>query len=370
MHVILDQHVLQEALAHANNIVEKKTTIPMLAHILFEAQDDKFKITANNLDIASIDTIPATITVPGKTTVALNTFYNIIKKLKSKASVELIFSSDHNRLTIRSDLTSYELPVLSADEFPNITLNKLPYQLTMPMKDLGKLVRSVEFAMSNEETTYYLNGIYFHINHNKELCVVATDGHRLALASYTPSDSNLNFPAVIIPKKTVELISAHEKESTETVTIYLSDRQISFEFKNTFLTSRLIDGTFPDYQKVIPNHEKEFIINMQEFSNAIDRVAVVSDDKTGRSIKLSLNNDKMTISGSYVDTGNSQEVIDIEYQGQPIIFGFNARYLQHVASQFNKETEARFKFADESSPVVIYNNVDSSVLFVIMPMRV
>ena len=370
MHVVLDHHILQEALTHANSIIEKKTTIPVLSHILLEAKEASLKITATNLDMASVDTVMATVTTPGRTTVSLNTFHNIIKKLKSKTAVELLFMPENNRLRIRSGQAHYELPVLSADDFPTITHNALPHQFTMPMKELSKLLKSVEFAMSTEETTYYLNGIYLHIFDNKELRAVATDGHRLALAKSAVPTNIKDIPDVIIPKKTVDLISSHEKESLDNVTIHLSDRQISFEFKNTFLTSRLIDGTFPDYQKVIPQHEKEFIINMQEFSNVIERVAVVSEDKIGRSVKLELSENKILISGHYADTGNAQETMEIDYQGQPITFGFNARYLLNVASQFNKETEARFKFADESSPVIIYNNVDPSVLFVVMPMRV
>jgi DNA polymerase-3 subunit beta len=371
MQLVLDRNAFCKALAHCQIVVEKRTTIPILSHILLEAQEnDILKLTATDLDLAIIEGVPAHVTAPGRTTVSASMLYDIVRKFKEDAEVCLTFAASSHQLIVESGRSRFTLSTLSADDFPVVARGPLPKHFILPTINLKKLIEGTRFAMSQEETTYYLNGIYLHAVEGKELRAVATDGHRLARVSVPLPKGADDIPGVIISRKTIHELLKLIEAGDEEVEISLSETQISFKFRDAFLTSRLIDGTFPDYQKVIPTqNEKRLCLNMQAFSEAVDRVATIAAEKT-RGVRLSISEGRLAITATGGDMGHAHEELEVDYAADALEIGFNARYLLDIAHQFEGDADAECQIADAGSPVVIRNRQDDSVLFVVMPMRI
>jgi DNA polymerase-3 subunit beta len=324
------------------------------------------------MDLAIVETVAADVAKSGTSTVQAHTLYDIVRKLPEGSQVGIEAIGEKGQLALRSGRSSFALAALPADDFPRMTGGELPHQFELAAAELKALIDKTRFAISTEETRYYLNGIYLHAaqsNGIKVLRAVATDGHRLARVEMPLPAGAENIPGVILPRKTV--IEAHKliSETDANVRAALSETRVRLAIGDVVLTSKLIDGTFPDYERVIPSaNEKVMEVTRTEFAAAVDRVATISTDKS-RAVKLSLTKNQLTLTASSADAGAAEEEIEVRYGGGALEIGFNARYLLDIAEQIEGDG-ARFRMNDAASPTLVEDMSDSSALYVLMPMRV
>ena len=266
----------------------------------------------------------------------------------------------------------FTLSCLPTDEFPVLSGGELPHNFNVTAAELRSLIDRTKFAISTEETRYYLNGIYLHKADRDGVDVlraVATDGHRLASVEAPLPAGSENMPGVIVPRKTVTELRKLIDESGDEVAISMSENKIRFSFDNAVLTSKLIDGTFPDYQRVIPSgNDKDMEVNCKLFSDAVDRVSAISSEKS-RAIKLVLTSGLLALSASSPEHGSAEEEIEVTYEGDSVEIGFNSAYLLDITRQIEGDT-ALVSLADGNSPTILREMDDASALYVIMPMRV
>jgi DNA polymerase-3 subunit beta len=363
----LERAALLGALGHVQNVVERRNTIPILANVLLSAKDGHVSFVATDLDIEIAEQAPANIEAPGDVTAPAHTLYDIVRKLPDGAEVSLMVGTD-GRLDVDAGRSHFTLPLLPPGDFPKMTADGFSHNFSLSAAELIRLIDKTKFAISTEETRYYLNGIYFHAAEGKLRCV-ATDGHRLALAEQAPPAGTEGMPGVIIPRKTIAELRRLIDGSNEDIKISLSDAKIRFTVGSAVLVSKLIDGTFPDYDRVIPkNNDKELVLDTSVFSSAVDRVATISAEKS-RSIKLALEGDTLSLSVNNPEHGNANESLMVDYHSEPLEIGFNAKYLLDVTSQIEGK-DVHFYLADPAAPALVKDTEDPGALFVLMPLRV
>jgi DNA polymerase-3 subunit beta len=372
MKVTVERAELLKSLGHVHRVVERRNTIPILANVLVRAEKASLSLKATDLDLEVIESIAAEVTPAGSTTVPAHMFYEIVRKLPEGSQVVLESSSDRAVLAIRAGRSRFTLQTLPESDFPDLAAGDMTHKFALPAKDLKRLIDKTQFAISTEETRYYLNGIYLHVAgaaKSQTLRAVATDGHRLAQTDLAVPAGAAGMPGVIVPRKTVTEVQRLIEDSEAEVAIELSSAKIRFSIGNVVLTSKLIDGTFPDYQRVIPaGNDKELVVDKKDFEAAVDRVSTVSSER-GRAVKLSLSSGKLILSVTNPDSGSATEEIEVEYDADPIDIGFNSRYLLDIASQLDGEV-AVLRLADPGSPTLIEDKDAKGSLYVLMPMRV
>jgi DNA polymerase III subunit beta len=372
MKLSIERAALLKALARIQSVVERRNTIPILSNVLLEAAKDTVSLTATDMDIAIVEQASAQVAKGGAVTVPAHTLYDIVRKLPDGSQIALEKPADKPQVTLRAGRSNFALSALPAEDFPKMAGGELAHKFELSAGDLRGLVDRTRFAISLEETRYYLNGIFLHAatsNGVKVLRAVATDGHRLARMEMPLPAGAENIPGVILPRKTITELRKLLDETQEPVKFQLSDTRVRFTIDGGTLTSKLIDGTFPDYERVIPQgNDKVMEVNRAEFAAAVDRVATIATEKT-RAVKLAVANGQLTISASSADAGSATEEIEARYSGPSIEIGFNARYLLDIADQIEGDG-ARFTMADAASPTVVQDAADQSALFVLMPMRV
>ncbi|QHI95574.1 DNA polymerase III subunit beta [Aristophania vespae] len=369
-----DRAPLLRALAHIHGVAEKRNTIPILANVLLNYDGNTLKLTGTDMEIAVVEEIPAPGGEKGSTTVPASVLFEIVRKLPDSESIEFTQGETDTPLTLRAGHYATELNVLPIDDFPAMVAGELPHNFKIPVLALRSLIDRTKFAMSNEETRYYLNGIYLHVkddNGTKKLRSVATDGHRLALVDAELPEGASTIPGVIIPRKTVTELRKLLDENDAEVEVALSDTRIQFKVSSVLLTSKLIDGNFPEYERVIPKDNKRCLrISKQALASAVGRVAAISQERS-RPIKLTLGQNRLTLSATSPDQGIAQEELgenSVTYNSEPLEIGFQARYLTDITDQI--DAEAEFSFADNASPTLIQDTQHLSALFVLMPIRV
>jgi len=370
MRVTIERSAFLKALNHVQSVVERRNTIPILSNVLVQAKSDAVKLTATDLDIEIIETVQAEVGQEGAVTVAAHMLYDIVRKLPDGAQLDLDQGPDTGRVSIKAGRSRFALQALPPEDFPDLNAGELANRFTLSAPDLKGLVEKTRFAISTEETRYYLNGIYLHeVAAAKMLRAVATDGHRLARAQVALPEGAKGMPGIIVPRKTVlELVKLIESDEGE-IEVALSSSKIRFSFNGLTLTSKLIDGTFPDYERVIPrNNDKTLDVDTKLFSSAVDRVSTISFEK-GRAVKLNVGDGRVVLTVNNPDSGSAEEEIAATYESEPIDIGFNSRYLLDIASQIKSDT-ARFQLADAGSPTIVLDPSDDQALYVLMPMRV
>jgi len=372
MQLSIERAALLKALAHVQSVVERRNTIPILSNVLLSADGGKLVFTATDMDLTILDEVAATTAEEGATTVPAHTLYEIVRKLPEGAEVSLAVSGDGGQMTLRAGRSTFSLATLPKEDFPSAGSEALPHSFTVAAEDLRHLIDRTRFAISTEETRYYLNGIYLHAveeDGNERLRAVATDGHRLARFEMAMPEGAGDMPGVIVPRKTVNELRKLIDGSDSAVELSLSETKISFAFDATNLTSKLIDGTFPDYQRVIPSgNDKTLDVNRREFADAVDRVSTISTEKS-RAVKLAIDDGTLTLSANSPENGSAVEQIEVDYGGPAIEIGFNSRYLLDIAQQIEGDT-AQLSMSDAASPTVVRELADHSALYVLMPMRV
>jgi DNA polymerase III subunit beta len=372
MKVTVERTALLKSLGHVHRVVERRNTIPILANVLVKADRSKLSFKATDLDLEETETIPAEVSQGGATTVPAHMFYDIVRKLPEGSQIVLDSSGDRASLTIRAGRSRFSLQTLPESDFPDLAAGEMTHKFTLPARDLKRLIDKTQFAISTEETRYYLNGIYLHTagtNKSPTLRAVATDGHRLAQVELPLPEGAAGMAGIIIPRKTVGEVQRLIEDSEAEISIEISAGKIRFTFGDVTLTSKLIDGTFPDYSRVIPTgNDKELVVDKKEFEQAVDRVSTVSSER-GRAVKLSLSNGKLMLSVTNPDSGSATEEVEVEYSADPLDIGFNSRYLLDIAGQIEGEA-AVLKLADPGSPTLIQDRDSKNALYVLMPMRV
>jgi DNA polymerase III subunit beta len=372
MKVTVERAALLKALGHVHRVVERRNTIPILANVLLRADGQGLRLKATDLDIEVTETIGADVTQAGATTVPAHVIYDIVRKLPEGGQISLEIAGDAGQMQIRSGRSRFMLQALPESDFPDLAAGDLPHRFALSPADLRRLIEKTQFAISTEETRYYLNGIYFHTletGGQTVLRAVATDGHRLARVEIAAPSGSEGMPGIIIPRKAVAEILKLVEDAGESVGLELSSAKVRLTFAGVVLTSKLIDGTFPDYQRVIPTgNDKQLIVERDDFARAVDRVSTISSER-GRAVKLALSEGRLVLTVNNPDSGSATEEIEVDYDSGPLDIGFNARYLLDITSQLDGDT-ALFRLADPGSPTVIQDRDGAAALYVLMPMRV
>ncbi len=376
MKVVIERNVLLRGLSHVQSVVERRNTIPILSNVLIDAGGTGLTLTSTDLDIEVIETVPGEVESQGGTTAQAHLLHDIVRKLPDSAQLKIETDGGGEHLALRAGRSDFSLKTLPRDDFPALSEGEPSHRFTIAAPEIKRLVERTRFAISTEETRYYLNGIYLHqasapkdAGGASTLRAVATDGHRLAQAEIALPEGAEGMPGIIIPRKCVTELSRLIDEVEGNVDIALSSSKIRFAFADLRLTSKLIDGTFPDYERVIPyQNSKELTVEKRIFAEAVDRVSTISSDR-GRAVKLAIDGETLTLSVNSPDAGTAVEEIAVGYGADPLQIGFNPRYLLDITSQLESK-EAKFMLSDAGAQTLIRDPSDCNALYVLMPMRV
>jgi DNA polymerase III subunit beta len=370
MKATIERATLLKGLSHVQSVVERRNTIPILSNVLIEAQaSGAMRLMATDLDLQIDETIAAAVDQPGAITVSAHTFFDIVRKLPEGSQVEL--AAAEGRIVITAGRARFTLSTLPRDDFPVIAEGELPTTFELPAETLKQIIDKTRFAISTEETRYYLNGIYVHVTDEAQpmLRAAATDGHRLARVTVACPDGAEAMPGVIIPRKCVAELRKLLEEVDGSIGVSLSNSKIRFDLGQAILTSKLIDGTFPDYSRVIPTgNDKLLKLDPKSFIEGVDRVSTIATEKT-RAVKMSVERDKVTLSVTSPENGAAAEEIPGDYAAAPLEIGFNSRYLMDILGQIEGDL-VEVHLADAAAPTLIRENDHSPALYVLMPMRV
>lgn len=372
MKATIERATLLKCLSHVQSVVERRNTIPILSNVLIEAAPDgSVRVMATDLDLQVVETMPAAaVETPGAITVSAHLLFDIARKLPDGSQVSL--ETGEGRMAVKAGRSRFSLPTLPRDDFPVIVEGDLPTSFELPAATLAQMIDRTRFAISTEETRYYLNGIFLHVT-DEDLKAAATDGHRLARFTIKRPDGADGMPDVIVPRKCVAELRKLLEESLDTnVLVDLSASKVRFTLggeNGVVLTSKLIDGTFPDYSRVIPTgNDKLLKLDPKSFYEGVDRVATIATEKT-RAVKMALDQDKVTLSVTSPDNGTAAEEVPADYSAAGFEIGFNANYLKDILGQIDGDT-VELHLADAGAPTLIRQDDKSPALYVLMPMRV
>ncbi len=366
MKATVERATLLKCLGHVQSVVERRNTIPILSNVLIEAEDGSIRLMATDLDLQVVDSISANVETSGATTVSAHTLFDIARKLPEGSQVELSVSGD--KMAIAAGRAKFNLATLPRDDFPIIAESDLPTKFLLPAETLRQIIDKTRFAISTEETRYYLNGIFMHVVDGK-LIAVATDGHRLARVTIDAPAGSDGMPDIIVPRKCVAEVRKLLDEVDGEIEVSLSATKIRFRAGTAVLTSKLIDGTFPDYSRVIPTKNDRLLrIETKALAEGVDRVAAIATEKT-RAVKMTLDKDKITLSVTSPETGTAAEEVSASYDSDGFDVGFNARYLLDILGEIDSDS-LEVHLADAAAPTLLRESSDSPALYVLMPMRV
>ncbi|WP_435140079.1 DNA polymerase III subunit beta [Pseudopelagicola sp. nBUS_19] len=372
MKLSIERAMLLKAVSQAQSVVERRNTIPILANVLIEAEGDTVQFRATDLDIEVVDKATAQVERSGATTVAATTLHEIVRKLPDGALVTLADDGTSGRLTVEAGRSNFSLATLPREDFPVMATSEYSSNFSARAAILRRLFDKSKFAISTEETRYYLNGVYMHVSeadNGRVLRCVATDGHRLARIDADLPDGASEMPGVIVPRKTVGELRKLLDDDDMSIAVSVSETKVRFATPDITLTSKVIDGTFPDYTRVIPvGNTRKLEVDATEFAQAVDRVATVSSERS-RAVKLQLEEDRLILSVNAPDSGAAEEELAVAYDDERLEIGFNAKYLLEIASQVDREN-AVFMFNSAGDPTLMREGNDTSAVYVVMPMRV
>ncbi|HVN02242.1 MAG TPA: DNA polymerase III subunit beta [Caulobacteraceae bacterium] len=377
MKLTIERAALLKALGHVQSVVERRNTIPILSNVLLSANQGQVAFSATDLDMEIADSSPAQVEGTGQITAPAHTLYEIVRKLPEGADVSLSYTGEDPRLQVQAGRSRFNLPVLPAGDFPVMSSEGLSDAHAIDTTDLIRLIDKTRFAISTEETRYYLNGLYLHAvveDGEQKLRAVATDGRRLALAEMPAPEGFSGAPGVIIPRKTINEARRLMDDAGETISLAVSSQKVRFGFDHASMTSKVIDGSFPPYERVIPRENRRVLtLDNALFAAAVDRVATISTEQS-RAVRLSVESGRITLTVRNMDAGQAVEEVEVDYDGEPFEIGFNARYILDVTSQIGGEI-AEFRFAEHGGgatvldPTLVLDPTDAGVQYVLMPLR-
>ncbi len=372
MQFTIERAVLLRALGHVQSVVERRNTIPILNNVLLRASGSGLGLTATDLELSLSEQVAADVEVEGTITAPAHTLYDIVRKLPDGAQLRLEAAEASGQLALRSGRSRFDLSCLPAADFPAVSTDSHPHSFQLSADSARALIDHTRFAVSTEETRYYLNGIYLHAAERDGVPVlraVATDGHRLARFDVPLPEGAAGIPGVIVPRKAVQEWRKLIDETEGDVAVGLSESRIQFAFDDAVLSSKLIDGTFPDYARVIPEgNALAMDIERRSFAEAVDRVSTISTEKS-RAVKLGIREGALTLSATSLDQGRAEETVEARFSGESMDVGFNARYMLDIAERISGD-RMRFRLKDAASAAIVEDIEDADALYVLMPMRV
>lgn len=372
MKLTIERAALLRALGHVQSAVERRNTIPILSNVLLSAERDRLTFSATDLDLEIIDEAMAQVDQPGQITAPAHTLYEIVRKLPEGADVSLAFTGEDPRLTVAAGRSRFNLPVLPAGDFPVMSAEGFSGRMSVDVNDLIRLIDKTRFAISAEETRYYLNGLYLHtivVDGAPRLRAVATDGSRLALADMAAPEGASGAPGVIVPRKTIGEVRRLLEDAGENVDLQVSAQKVRLELGGAALTSKVIDGNFPDYARVIPkDNNRTVMVDAKLFAQAVDRVATISAEKS-RSVRMAIDAGRVVLTVRNMEAGQAVEELEIDYDGEPFELSFNARYLLDITDQISGET-MELRFGGPNDPALVLDPADADVQYILMPLRV
>ncbi len=371
MQFSINRDILLKSLTHAQGIIEKKNTLPILSNVLLELKNGKLIVVATDLDLIFYDEISEVkILKEGATTTSATVLYDILRKISSNSDINFNLKSE-NKLSLNADNSDFNLLCLPTDNFPNFSNDFSGDQLRLKKSDLLALLNKTKISISNDDTRHYLSGIFFHLTESKEkhyLTGVATDTHRLSSSSVEIS-KDVNLSSLILPKKTVFQLCNLLQDSEGEILVQTSETKIQFMIDSSKLISKVIDGKFPDYKKVVPlNNDKTLVVSSKEFIDSIERVTTVSIDRK-EGVKLMINKDNVKLSVNSSNSGDGNEVIKANYNSDELNISFNSKYLIDIASTI-EDKNLQMNLKDSISPVLIQDKSDRNSYYVIMPMKI
>ncbi len=371
MQFVVKRDILLRSLNFVQGVVEKKNTLPILSNVLLQLKDKKLSIVATDLDIIFYDEITDVKTIKeGSTTTSAAILYDILRKISSNSELNFDLKSE-NKLSLKSENADFNLLCLPIDNFPTFADEFEGQEISLNNARFLKLLNKTKISISNDDTRHYLNGIFLHLTeaHGRNfLTGVATDSHRLSSSSLEIDNTN-GFSSLILPKKTVFQLSSLLSETQNPLLMQTSDNKIKFTLGNMKLISKVIDGKFPDYKKVVPTtNDKSLTVSSKDFISSIERVASVSLDRK-EGVKLVINKDNIQLSVNSANSGEGNEKIKAEFSSENLNISFNAKYLIDIASEV-EDKNLKMNFKDSVSPVLIEDISDKNSYYVIMPMKI
>ena len=367
----IEKNTLYKCISHLQGIVDKKNSLPILSNILIEAKNNNLTLSSTDMDISLVEKISCSVLEEGATTINSQILYDIVRKIDENSEMEFI-SNNGKILTLRASGSRFSLACLPKEDFPIIEQNNEGTQLKINSQILYKLIDKTKFAISNEETRYFLNGLYFNIhdqNNSTTLTLVGTDGHRLAKFSHKLDEKIEQVSGVIIPKKTINELSKLLSDIDKDIEIIINSNKIIFLVDNLIFISKLIDGSFPDYKRVIPEDNNNILeVNREKLLSAVDRVSTIANEKSPV-IKFKLLKDVINLNTVNNENSTATEDLQISYSGNELEIGFNSKYIMDIVN--NLEDQNIFiNFKDGSSPILATEKSNLDLVYVLMPMRV
>ena len=371
MQFVVKRDILLKSLSYVQGVVEKKNTLPILSNVLLQLKDKKLSIIATDLDIIFYDEISdVEIVKEGSTTTSAAILYDILRKISSDSKLNFNLKSE-NKLSLKSENADFTLLCLPTDNFPTFADEFEGIDIPLEKNRFLKLLNKTRISISNDDTRHYLNGIFLHITeaHGRNfLTGVATDSHRLSSSSLE-IDNTADFTSLILPRKTVFQLCSLLSESTENLSMQTSDNKIKFTLGNVKLISKVIDGKFPDYKKVVPtSNDKVLVVSSKAFINSIERVASVSLDRK-EGVKLIINKNNIQLSVNSANSGEGNEKIEADFSSESLNISFNSKYLIDIASEI-EDKNLKINLKDSVSPVLVEDKSDKNSYYVIMPMKI
>ena len=366
MQIKINRETLLKPLINVTSIVERRHTLPILSNLLLEAKDNHIQLTATDLEMQISLNVANNFNGELSTTISAKKFLDICKSLPESADIDMI--TNDSRMTVKAGKSRFNLQTLPAADYPVMTkASGQGVNITISQIALKKLLKQVEFAMAQQDIRYYLNGLLLEVNEDN-LNVVGTDGHRLSFSSIKLSQS-YDKTDVIVPRKTVIELIKLLNDSEEEVAVEVNAGQVNFAFSDIRLISKVIDGKFPDYHRVIPTgHQNTFSVDRLAVLTAMQRASILSNEKY-RGIRMVLSNNNLKLISTNTEQEEAEEELEIEYAQDGLDIGFNVTYLIDVLNNVNDES-IHFSFADANSSCLITVPNDVNYKYVVMPMRI
>ena len=367
----IKRDILLKSLTFVQGVVEKKNTLPILSNVLIQLKEKKLSIVATDLDMVFYDeTSEVKIINEGSTTTSAAILYDILRKISSNSELNFELKNE-NKLRLQSENSDFNLLCLPTDNFPTFSDKFEEHEITLDSNRFLKLLNKTKISISNDDTRHYLNGVFLHIsegNGRNFLTGVATDSHRLSSSSIEIENTN-SFHPIILPKKTVFQLCNLLTENSGQLMLQISENKIKFVLGNMKLVTKVIDGKFPDYKKVVPkDNQKTLLVQGKDFINSIERVTSVSLDRK-EGVKLSINKDNIQLSVNSANSGEGNEKIKANFDSENLNISFNSKYLIDIASEV-ENSNLKMNFKDSVSPVLIQDISDKNSYYVIMPMKI
>ena len=366
MHFVISREALLKPLQMVSGVVERRQTLPVLSNVLMVLDGSELSLTGTDLEVELIGRVPVDQAhEAGAVTVAARKLLDICKSLADDANVE--FSLSDNKLTLKSGRSRYTLTTLPASEFPSVDEEPDTFSLSISQAKLHELLESTSFAMAQQDVRYYLNGMLFEVAPDF-LRVVATDGHRLAMETLNMDNPINDVQQLILPRKGILELSRLLGDEQGEITLTFGQNHIRAKVPAVTFTSKLVDGKFPDYNRVLPKGGNKVLIGeCQELRQAFSRAAILSNEKY-RGVRVMLSNGELKILANNPEQEEAEEVVSVEYEGDSLEIGFNVSYLIDVLSTLSSK-KARITLSDPNSSALIEAEEGSDALYVVMPMR-